>query len=143
MKGKIRNADWNSIQSKVDQVLGDEFWQDIAEMIPVLGPRFDMYETKREVVVIVELPGLHSTEDIRITMNGSVMTISGDIQSEYMLQEKNMLLAERYFGSFSRKINLPNLKYDEIRAKYHNGILSIHLTKTNVVQEKLIDIEHE
>ncbi len=142
MKGKIPNADWNSIQTKVDQVLGDEFWQDIAEMIPVLGPRIDVYETKREVVVIVELPGLHSTEDLRITMNGSVMTISGDIESQYPIQENSLLQAERFFGKFSRKINLPNLIYEKIKAKYHNGLLTISLLKTNRVQEKMIDIEH-
>lgn len=143
MKRKIPNADWNSIQTKVDQVLGDDFWQDIAEMLPVLGPRIDVYETKNEVVVMVELPGLRTTEDIKITMNGSVMTVSGDIQSYYPIAENGLIQTERFFGPFKRKINLPNLVYKEIKARYDNGLLNIKLLKTNIVQEKMIDIEHE
>lgn len=142
MKGKIPNTDWNSIQTKVDQVLGEEFWQDIAEMIPILGPRIDVYETKREVVVLVELPNLESTEDIHITMNGSVMTVSGHIVSYYPV-DHHPLITERFFGKFTRKITLPNLVYHDIRAKYQNGLLTVTLPKTNIVQEKQIEIEHE
>jgi len=143
MKKRPPISEWNSIQAKVDQVLGEEFWQDIAEMIPVMGPRIDVYETDREVVVVVELPGLKSTEDVKITINGSFLSINGKIESDYPVAENGLLQSERFFGSFNRNITLPNLIYQEIKAKFHNGLLNICLTKTNIVQEKEINIEHE
>ncbi len=143
MQGKFPNADWNAIHTKVDQVLGEDFWQDISEMIPVLGPRVDVYETEKEVMVYVELSGQASTENIRISMNGSVLTIRGEVISMYPSSQQQFLISERFFGNFSRKINLPNLLYRDIRAKFANGLLVIHLTKTDQIIERTIDVEHD
>lgn len=143
MRGKLPNADWNSIHTKANQVLGEDFWQDISEMIPVLGPRIDVYETDKEVAVYVELPGQPSAEHIRVSLNGSVLTIRGDIPATYSDHGAQFHVSERFFGSFSRKITLPNIVYRDIRAKFNHGVLFIHLIKTEQAVERTIDIEQE
>lgn len=142
MKNERPQTNWNAIQSKVDHVLGEDFWQDIAEMIPILGPRIDVYEGRREITVYVELAGLAQTKDIQVSLNGSVLKVSGEIHAPYVVDEKRTIVAERFYGPFSRKISLPHYTYAHVRAHFQHGLLTIVLTKTSEAEEKTIDIEH-
>lgn len=141
MHWKNQATNWNAIQAKVDQVLGDDFWQEISEMIPILGPRIDAFETKEEIYVIVELPGIDSPEHVSIKLQGTVLHIQGTIPSDYPPLDHGFLQAERYIGAFSRKINLPNYVYLHTKAKLRNGLLTIQLTKSEPNYDHNIPVE--
>lgn len=141
MQRNHQAMNWNVIQSKVDQVLGEDFWQEISEMIPILGPRVDVFETKGEVYVIVELPGIESPEQISIKLQGTVLTLQGTIPSDYPPLENGFLQAERFLGNFSRKINLPNYTYIHSKAKLRNGLLTIQLSKSAMNNDQDIPVE--
>jgi HSP20 family protein len=144
MKDPISKFNWKSLQQQANHVLGDEFWEDILEMVPNLGPRADVYETEEEVVAIIELPGLGSTRDVKVTFNNSNLMLEGDIERGFSDGERNIIRSERFSGHFKREILLPkNIVYSNIRAKYHRGLLEVRLFKENI-KEQPVHIEvHE
>lgn len=130
-KNQSTNLDWSSIHKKVEDMLGDQFWQDIHQIIPSRYPNCDVYETDSTGVVVVELPGLLSPSDVSIKLEGNLLTVEGSIPSPYPIPKNQLNLSERYLGSFSRTLRLPfhHLKETPISAHYKNGLLEIHFSK--------------
>ncbi|HHY59169.1 MAG TPA: Hsp20/alpha crystallin family protein [Clostridia bacterium] len=106
--------------------------------------RIDVYETPEEVIVTAELPGLERKEDVQIDVEGTQLTISGQIRRGQEIKREQFYRQERYIGQFRRTITLPaTVKEDEIKATYRNGILEIRMPKENPGRRRTIDIEFE
>lgn len=104
--------------------------------------RIDVYETPEEVVVSCELPGLEKKDDVQIDVEGTQLTISGQIRRGQEIKREQFYRQERYMGQFRRTVTLPTtVKEDEIKATYRNGILEIRMPKENPGRRKTIDIE--
>jgi HSP20 family protein len=136
--------DGNTFHTQVSNVLGDDFWQDIAEIIPITGPRIDIYYTSSTVVVLAELPGLGDANQIGIHLQGQTLVIEGELPRIYPATENQITQKERFFGSFRRMIPMPKpVSTEGIRAKYSQGLLTVELlieqpTKSTQIQ---IDVE--
>jgi HSP20 family protein len=142
VKNHMPKMDWKSLQAQASEVLGEEFWEDIADIIPIRGPRVDVYETDEKVVVVAELPGLASPNEVTVVLKGSVLSIQGKIKRNYPVDEDKIIQSERFHGKFKREISLPsNLAYKEIKAAYKKGLLEIHLTKNPAYKSEPIIIE--
>lgn len=90
--------------------------------------RTDIKETENEYIVLAELPGVNK-ENINIEVDENYMTITA-VNDEIIEEEKNNYIRkERRSGRFQRSFNISDVKADEIRAKYENGILEIVLPK--------------
>ena len=92
----------------------------------------DISETKDEIVVNAEIPGLNPGE-IDVSLNGNRLTIKGqkEQQEEKEGKGKNYLLQERNYGAFSRSVELPGkIQPGKVSASYCNGVLRIILPKS-------------
>ena len=115
-----------------------EFWEE-AEWLPAV----DMAETKNEVVVNVEIPGMDPKE-FDISLSEGTLTIKGEKKRERVEGEENYHLVERRYGAFTRSILLPQeVESDKIRASYKEGILKIALPKSEGAKKKEIKIKVE
>lgn len=104
-------------------------------------PAVDVYEDKDEVVVKAEVPGL-SKEDLDVTLTESTLTLKGEKKQEEEVKEKNFYRSERSTGSFVRTIDLPTeVKTDQTKATFRNGVLEIRLPKTEEAKRKLIKVK--
>ncbi|WP_342252927.1 Hsp20/alpha crystallin family protein [Spiroplasma endosymbiont of Zeiraphera isertana] len=57
-------------------------------------------------------------------------------------KNKNYHIQERYYGSFSRSINLPsNISEESIDANFKNGILIVKIPKKEQTKTKKITIK--
>jgi HSP20 family protein len=130
-KNQSTNLDWSSIHKKVENMLGDQFWQDIHQMIPSRYPSCDMYETDSKGVVIIELPGLSSPKDVSIKLENNSLTVEGVMPPPYPYEKDQLKLNERHRGPFSRTLRLPfhYSKDTPITARYKNGLLEIHIPR--------------
>jgi len=91
--------------------LGEEWW-----------PSVDVLETKDNLVVKAELPGL-APKDVDVS-------ISGD---HYV---------ERYYGSFQRSFKLPStVQTDKIEASFDKGVLKVTLPKAEEAKKKRIEVK--
>lgn len=103
----------------------------------------DIHETDNEYIVEAELPGIPK-ENIQITYEDGVLTISGQQQTDTVDEDKKgkLIRSERSLTSVRRQYLLENVKEDEIKASYSDGILKVTLPKdSNKEIKKSIPIE--
>lgn len=94
-------------------------------------PRIDIYQTRQEVVAIVEVPGLSSANEVTVNVTPTSLTVSGSLEGRFALfKEERFDQNERFRGSFEREVELPHrIKTVQTRARYHNGLLEIRMVK--------------
>jgi len=106
-------------------------------------PTLDITETKSDLIVKAELPGIDPKE-IDISLTGDTLTIKGEKQQEKEEKEENYYRIERSYGIFSRTIKLPmSVQNDRIKASYQHGVLKITLPKSEEAKQKQIKIKVE
>jgi HSP20 family protein len=106
-------------------------------------PSLDVAETKNDVVVKAEVPGM-DPKDIDISLSNGVLTIKGQKKQEREEKEENYHLIERSYGSFTRSVQLPGeVQSDKISASYKNGVLKVTLPKSEETKKKEIKIKVE
>ena len=111
----------------------------VAEWLPSL----DIAETKNELVVKCEVPGMDS-KDIDISLSDGMLTITGEKKQEKEEKEADYHVIERSYGAFTRSVQLPKeVQHDKISASYKNGILKITLPKSEEAKKKEIKIKVE
>ena len=103
-------------------------------------PAMDLVEKDNETLVIAELPGVKK-EDVKITFENGVLTVSGSRKPNEIPENADMLLNELRSGDFNRSLKLGHdVDSTKISAEMNNGILTITLPKTESVKAKEIHI---
>lgn len=111
--------------------------------IDVRAPAIDLYEEKSEVVAKAELPGMEKS-DIQVNISDRHLMIEGEKKKEEESKEKNYYRSERAYGSFRRSIELPaDVEVDKAKASFKNGVLEIHLPKTEEAKKKPTQLKIE
>ena len=130
-----------SLQDQVNRLFEDNFTRDRSGHadLATWAPPVDIYETENELVVKVDLPDLQE-KDIDVRVENNMLTIRGERKFDDV-HEDNYLRVERAYGSFMRSFSLPNtISSENIRAEYHNGVLSLHMAKLEESKPKQIKI---
>lgn len=104
-------------------------------------PTANVSETEKEYLIKAELPEVKK-EDVKITLNDGVITISGERKREKEEKGANEIRIESFYGTFSRSFSLPdNVDPKGIRAESKDGVLRVHVPKTEPTQPKTIAID--
>jgi HSP20 family protein len=105
------------------------------------APAVDIRETDEALTLVAELPGL-KREDVTITLENNVLTLSGERKFEKEAKQENYHRIERAYGSFARSFTLPNnVKADQVQAAFKDGVLSITLPKVEEAKPRKIEIK--
>ena len=106
-------------------------------------PAVDIYETDtHEVVIKAELPDVKK-EDIGVSVENNVLTLTGERQPEQSKREQFQRI-ERRFGSFSRSFTLPtSVDAGQIAASYKDGVLTIRLPRREEAKPRQITVNVE
>ncbi len=111
------------------------FWNDLpltavrgVEPMPMM--KMDLTENETGYIVKAEIPGVNK-EDITVTVDGGVVSISADVKREKEDKEgEKVLRSERYFGSVARSFTLPmDIDMAKATASYDGGVLTLMLPK--------------
>jgi HSP20 family protein len=104
-------------------------------------PLANISETDSEYLIKVELPEIEK-KDVNVAVNDGVITIKGERRLEKDSEDETQHRIESFYGSFSRSFSLPaDVDESGIRAESKNGVLKVHLPKTEVQQPKSIEIK--
>ena len=104
-------------------------------------PVCDMYETKDDLYVTVELPGVREKE-VSLSITGDVLTLKGERKLEKELKDGSYHRLERVYGTFERSVPLPvPVQADKVKATYRDGVLEIKLPKAEEVKSREIKID--
>lgn len=105
------------------------------------SPLVDITEDDKEYVVKAEIPEMKK-EDIKINVKDDMLTISGERKYEKEEKDKKFHRVERAYGSFVRSFTLPeDADGSKITAEYKDGMLHIHLAKSEQAKKKTIDVK--
>ena len=105
-------------------------------------PPTDVIETDEEFMVVMDLANVKQ-EDIKLTYEAGVLTVSGIRKELNIGQKRHYHKMEIDFGTFERRIKIKaRIVDDSIKALYDNGFLIIKLRKdTNTSKVTNIVIE--
>lgn len=134
-------SDFITLRATMDRFIGDDVGY-VAGMARVPEVRFDVYQTDDDVVVKASLPGW-SPEDVDINITGETLTVKGKVKPVAGEEEdRNYYLKETRRVSFSRSLTLPlPIKVDEVDAVFENGILTMHIPKSEEVKPHQIRVK--
>ena len=104
------------------------------------GVPLDVIENDDEYLVKASLPGI-KPEDLDITYQGNTLTIQGETKEEESREESRYHIQERRYGRFSRTITLPDINPEQIEANYTDGVLTLHLPKSEEGKPKRIQVQ--
>ena len=105
------------------------------------SPAIDMVDRKDELVLRADLPGL-TEKDIEVTVQDGALTLRGQRKEEQEAKEEDYYCCERWEGSFSRTLTLPQgVNAEKVNASFKNGVLEVHLPKTKEAEGKRIEIK--
>jgi len=106
-------------------------------------PSLDVSETKDNIVVKAEVPGMDA-KDIDISLANDILTVKGEKKQEKEEKEENYHRVERSYGAFSRSVRLPkDVQSNKIKASYKDGVLKITLPKSEEAKKKEVKIKVE
>ncbi len=109
--------------------------------LPEWTPLADITEDDREYVIKAELPELRK-EDVKVTVENGVLTISGERKFEKEEKKKKKYhRVERGHGSFVRTFALPeDADANKVKAQFKQGMLEVHLPKNEKAKPKQIEV---
>jgi HSP20 family protein len=107
------------------------------------SPSVDVAETENDIVLRAEIPGMKQ-EEIDIELTGDTLTIRGERKFENEERRENFVRVERTYGRFQRSFTLGvPVQGDKVRATYKDGILEIHLPKSEETKPRKVMVTTE
>lgn len=105
------------------------------------SPLVDISETTAEFVIQAEIPEVRK-EDVKVSLEHGVLTVQGMRRQEAEEKGKKYHRIERSYGSFVRSFSLPDLVDDtKVQAVFKDGILTLHLPKSEKAKPKAIEVK--
>ena len=95
------------------------------DFIPAVNTR----ESEDAYTIELDVPGV-SKEDIEITTEDNVLTISGERKQSQEVKDEDYYKVESVYGTFSRSFTLPEkVDVENIHAESKNGVLEVVIPK--------------
>jgi len=133
--------DMLSLRADMDRLFSSLFGGAPEEREGFWAPVVDIEEDNENILVRAEIPGMKK-EDIKVSVQGNMLTITGERKQEDEVKNKTFHRVERSYGRFSRMITLPtDVDSDKVKASYKDGILNITLPKPESIKPRNIDVE--
>ena len=104
-------------------------------------PAANIVENDAEFTIRADLPEVKK-DDIDITVDGGVLTISGERRQEKSTENETEHRRETFYGSFTRSFALPD-GTDEaaIRAETKDGVLIVHVPKAAAETRRPVSVK--
>jgi len=133
-------ASFLDFERDADDLFGDFLG---AQALPVRRqyPALDVAGYENESVVVAEIPGVRK-EDVKISVQDGMLTISGERKEPAAPEESTWLRNEIRTGEFSRTMELPHeVDVNAIEAEITNGVLRIVLPKAAEARSREIPVK--
>jgi len=105
------------------------------------APLVDIIEHDKEYLIKAELPEV-KRDDVKVTVQDDVLTITGERTLEKEEKGNKYHRVERAYGRFARSFTLPeDTDGSKVAAEFKDGVLKVHLPKSERAQAKSIEVK--
>src|SRR5437667_53018 len=105
------------------------------------GEQESITEDDKEYLIKAELPEVKK-DDVKVAVENGVLTISGERKSEKEEKNRKYHRIERAYGSFERSFIVPDdADADKVNAEFKDGVLKVHLPKSEKAKPKQIEVK--
>jgi HSP20 family protein len=105
------------------------------------APLVDISEDDKEYLIKAELPEVKK-DDVKVTVEDSTVTITGERKLEKEEKGKKYHRVERAYGSFGRSFSLPDdASPAKVTAEFKDGVLTVHLAKDEKAKPQHIEVK--
>ena len=112
--------------------------ENVAPERSYLAPEVNIMETTEEYRLEAEMPGVNK-DGLEITLEGNILTLVG--HQTFQFPQADLLYRESRSVDFRRSFELaPTIDTQKINAQMGQGILTLHLPKTEQVKPRKIPI---
>jgi HSP20 family protein len=135
--------DLYELQRGFNRIFSDAFGQVDGEgaAVGAWTPPVDVYEDENGFVLKIEAPEV-KREDIKVTLDKNVLTISGERRLENEQKRDSYHRIERSYGKFFRSFTLsPNANLEAVSAEFRDGVLRLSIPKKEETKPKQIQVE--
>jgi HSP20 family protein len=102
-------------------------------------PPINVFQHGDDILAIIELPGVEK-DNLEIQAKENTIRIAGKKAISYP-EGASVHRRERTFGEFDRTLSLPvQLDADRIKAEYRDGILAVHLPRSEHDKPRTIKV---
>ena len=99
------------------------------EIAIINSPFWNIWDTGKSYKVRIPIAGI-SKKDISVIANGNQLIISSEKENSKEKKEKNYIVQQYSFTSWSKSISLPEkISEKDIKINYKDGLLKIELNK--------------
>jgi HSP20 family protein len=104
-------------------------------------PACDVFEDRDAVKIVAEVPGVRP-EDVKISIENSLLTIRGEKQQQAEETAERVHRYERSYGTFERTFALPTtVDPEKIDATYSHGLLTVTIPKAERARPREIAVK--
>ncbi|MCK4305621.1 MAG: Hsp20/alpha crystallin family protein [Candidatus Eisenbacteria sp.] len=104
-------------------------------------PHVDIREEDEGYVIEMDLPGLDK-EDIEVTVDNKLLTISGERKLDETKKDEKVYRRERFCGKFTRSMTFPNdVDAEKIQGSFERGVLHLAIPKPEQTKARRISIK--
>jgi HSP20 family protein len=131
----------NRISRLLSDTLGGLDWQLRDSAAAAWVPPVDIVEEADAIRIMAEVPGV-APEDVKISVEGNVLTIHGTKQQVAEERTERVHRYERTYGVFERSFTLPaTVDASGIKAAYEHGVLTVTLPKAEKARPRQIPVQ--
>lgn len=136
-------SEMENISGRLNRLFGKPLSVELRDDASMFGdwlPALDIEEDDKEYLIKADLPAM-KREDVKVGIVDGILTVEGERKQEKEEKGKRFHCVERSFGKFVRRISVPgDVDQQKISATFADGVLQVHMAKSEVAKPKSIDI---
>ncbi|MCL5007010.1 MAG: Hsp20/alpha crystallin family protein [Patescibacteria group bacterium] len=114
---------------ETDRFFDDDWLFPIVPRSRLAEPAMDVYETDKEVIAELNLPGV-DPDKVNVSVKDQVLRVSGSMEEKKEEKGKGYWKQEIRRGSFERAVRLPiAVEEKKVEATYEKGVLKVTMPK--------------
>jgi len=132
-----------NLERRMGRVFNEPLLFDTPEVTAATAwtPVVDIFEEPERLRIVAEIPGV-KPEDVKIAVEGNLLTISGTKEQVAEEKAERVYRYERTYGTFERSFTLPaTVDADHIKASYENGVVHLTLPKVEKAKPRLVKVD--
>lgn len=142
IKRPVRYTGLNDLQSRINELFDVDDWMSEGKstVMSAWTPTIDVIEN--EAAFIIKADVNVPAENVKVSVKDSELLIQGSKEESHEEEGDNYLRKERSYGSFSRRLLLPEaVDSSKISAKTTDGVLHITIPKSAPSGAREIKVE--